>query len=461
MAEDVSKPHALYNEMEEKRRLCRTLMGGTEAMRDARTEYLPQEPAEEDDAYQNRLDRSFLFNAFKRTVSSLVGQVFDREVIVEGPTRLTDEWQYNVTNEGRTLTAFGKDVFETALAEGLSIIQVEYPRSPGQMRLDQERASGLRPYLIEVPPQNLIWWDWQVVAGRPILTEARIRESYFDDGGKRQDQIRVLRPGEWELWRANEARDWSLTESGNTAPIREIPLVPLYAGKKLGVMMADLPLKDLADMNVEHWQSSSDQRHVLHVARVPILFAAGWGEELNTVTLGPNVLLKASAAGATLQFVEHTGSAIGAGREDLQDIEDRMATVGLEMLMRDRPGGVTATERAIERAENESALEGMARNVESALEDALSIMCKWAGLTEDVSCDVNRQFEMKISDAQELSDLRDLRLAGDLSRETLWYEYRRRGVLSDSFDPEEEAGRIDTEGPPTGGAATGGMFGAE
>jgi hypothetical protein len=36
-------------------------------------------------------------------------------------------------------------------------------------------------------------------------------------------------------------------------------------------MMGISPLRDLAYLNVKHWQSQSDQDTILHVARVPIL----------------------------------------------------------------------------------------------------------------------------------------------------------------------------------------------
>ena len=35
---------------------------------------------------------------------------------------------------------------------------------------------------------------------------------------------------------------------------------------------------DLAWLNLAHWQSASDQRHILHVARVPFLFGRGLSE---------------------------------------------------------------------------------------------------------------------------------------------------------------------------------------
>lgn len=458
MAEnDVATPSQIYNEYEVKRRLPRTLMGGTTAMREARTEYLPQESGEEEKPYENRLARTFLYNGFRRTVSSHTGQVFDRPVVVEGPERLVEEWVPNITNEGRSLTAFMKDVFETALAEGFSIIHVEYPRAPDGLTAADVRDLDLRPYLVEIPPEALIGWDWEFIFGKPVIVEARIKEHYFEYNGKQKEQIRVLRPGEWELWRQSESdKSWKLFDSGNTEPIHVVPLVPVYTGKKYGPFMAEPPLTDLADQNLMHWQSGSDQRHVLHVARVPVLFGTGLGDEVTKLTVGPNRMIKATNPQATLQFIEHTGKAIDAGRTDLLDIEHRMSRMSLEMLIVDRSGDVTATERAIERAENESGLQSMARHTEDAVKAALALMLEWGGMSDaGLTVDVNRNFEIKITDASELSELRELRRGGDLSQTTLWAEFKRRAVLSDEFDAEKEMVLLGQEGPP------GGSFGDE
>ena len=457
MAESIGTPSELWNEYEAKRKLPRALMGGTAAMRAARTEYLPQEEGELDKPYDNRLSRTFLYNAFKRTVMSHTGQVFDREVLVEGPERLVDEWVPNITNEGRSLTAFMKDVFETALSEGFSVIQVEYPKAPPGASAADMRDLDLRPYLIEVPPDALIWWDWELFYGKPMITEARIIENYYDDGGVKKEQVRILTPGAWAVFRMkDDDKTWVMVEEGTTDPIKVVPLVAVFTGKKHGPFMADPPLTDLADQNLMHWQSGSDQRHVLHVARVPVLFGTGWDDEITKITIGPNRLIKASNPNATLNFVEHTGKAIEAGRTDLMDIENRMAKMGLEMLIADRPGDITATERAIERAENESALQSVARHTEDAIKMALEIMLAWAGMSDaGLTVDVNRNFEIKITNSNELSELQQLRMNGDLTRETLWIEFKRRGVLSDDFDPEAEDEALGQEGPP------GGEFGDE
>lgn len=55
------------------------LMGGTDAMRKASETYLPKWPKEEDEAYTDRLSKSTLFPAFKRTVVTLAARPFSKQ----------------------------------------------------------------------------------------------------------------------------------------------------------------------------------------------------------------------------------------------------------------------------------------------------------------------------------------------------------------------------------------------
>lgn len=450
--QELTKPSRLWEAEEDKRQLPRSLMGGTAAMRESGREYLYQDEGETDAAYEARLVRTHLYNGFRKTVQSHVGRVFDRPVQVKGPPVLVDEWVPNITNDGRNLTIFAKGLMTRVLSEGLSFIHVEYPSMPADRTLRDERVMKARPYLLEIKPENLFQWTWVVEGGIPIVTLVRIREEVYSESAGPVVQIRELTRGNWRLYRRTAGPDessWSVVGEGSTAPIQDIPVIPVYA-ERLGVYQSDPPLEDLADLNLAHWQSYSDQRHILHTARVPILFGAGLEDDMAKLVIGPNRLVKTAKPNATLQYVEHTGAAIEAGRKDLEDIEMRMARMGLELLIPHRPGEVTATERAINKAESESDLQIMARSLQDALKRALEMMLKWQGIVGEVEVDVNSSFQLKIADTSELAELRELRMAGELTRRTLWNEFKRRGVLSDDFDPDEEEGTLDTEGPPKG-----------
>jgi hypothetical protein len=92
----------------------------------------------------------------------------------------------------------------------------------------------------------------------------------------------------------------------------EIPLLPVYINRT-DFMRASPPLAKLAELNIAHWQSSSDQRNILHVARVPILFGAGVRRRRQNAIGASEMVKFNSNPAAKLTYVEHTGAAIGAG----------------------------------------------------------------------------------------------------------------------------------------------------
>jgi hypothetical protein len=428
--------------------LITALLGGTSTMRAAGKEYLPQAPAESDAAYQYRLSTSTLFNGFRRTVETLAGKPFSE------PLHLNDdvppaivEYEKDIDLEGRNLQAFAHGAIQTALAYGLAHILVDYPPTPVGT-LEDQRKSGARPYFVAIHPKNLLGWKSERINGAETLTQIRIMESAREDDGewgvKIIPQVRVLERDNFRIYRQNEKEEWFLFGEGEVS-LGMIPLVTIY-GDRTGFMTARPPLLDLAYLNVEHWQSSSDQSNILHVARVPILFAAGF--EDGQLTIGANTAVAATDPNAKLQYVEHTGAAIGAGRESLKALEERMSLMGAQMLVR-KPGSRTATEKAIDTAESDCALSAVVLNAEDALEQALDFMAKWEGLEDGGSIEINDDFGGWMDTLDETTLLR-CRELGILSAETVFNELQRRKVISEELTWLEEADRLKKEGPPVG-----------
>ncbi|MEQ8396510.1 DUF4055 domain-containing protein [Thalassobaculum sp.] len=432
---DVATPNAAWSARAPDWELIHDLLGGTRAMREAGERRLPREPGESLEAYRIRLHRTVLFNGLARAVQTLSGKPFGK------PATLSDDADprlRSLTRDldlgGRDLTGFARDVLRGALADGLVHILVDHPPggSAGETLAD-ERARGARPYLVQVPAPDLIGWR-AGPDGR--LDRVRIREAVVErDGiwGERViEQVRVLEPGRWSLWRRSEAvkdRPWRRYAGGETS-LDVIPLVTVYA-ERTGFLTARPPLLDLAWLNLAHWQSSSDQRHILHVARVPILFGRNLKVGEDGIEIGPNRLILGEGDGADLKYVEHGGAAIEAGRQDLSDLEDRMAVMGLDLMVR-RPGGVTATERAIDSARADSALAALVRAVEEGLTAALGLCARWLDLPADAAgrVTIDPDTGLDAREAEEIDLLLKARLAGEIDRPTFLAEVRRRGVLA-------------------------------
>lgn len=458
----VATPTAEYDACAQRWHLPHTLMGGTDAMRRAGKRYLPQEPAESEVAYKIRLERSVLFNGFRKTVRDMTGKVFAKPVALgdDMPSRLV-EYAENIDLTGRALNNFAHDVFVDGMQAGISYILVEMPPSEPTATRRDEIQSGRRPYLVHITAESLIGWKSRNIDGREVLTQVRILETVTEDDPEDEfveqeiHQVRVLdRTDTGVLYRVFRREDvgenveWRVVDEGVTS-LREIALVPVYINRT-AFMEGAPPLEDLAHLNVAHWQSSSDQRNILHVARVPMLFIKGIDDETE-LKVGASSFTRVSGEHADMKFVEHSGAAIGAGRDDLKDLEFQMQTLGLELLI-PRPGQQSATGAAIDQSRMNSPLAMMADNLKDALERAFQFMAQYEGLGDDAggSIEVNKDFGVSIRDAADLQALLAAVNAGHISRETFWKELKRRGVLMDDFEPEEETDRLDSEAPALG-----------
>src|SRR5258706_573468 len=102
-------------------------------------------------------------------------------------------------------------------------------------------------------------------------------------------------------------------------------------------------------------------------------------EEPDPITVGAGIAVTTDDPNANLRYVEHQGAAIEAGRQSLKDLEERMSLLG-GLLLTQKPGMKTATEKAIETAEAESSLGLMALNLQDALDLALDYAAKWEGI---------------------------------------------------------------------------------
>lgn len=442
------------------------LLGGVKSMRAAGEDYLPKEKAERDDEYKARLKRSWLFNGLEKTVEDMSGKVFTKPVTLgdDVPDEIsneTDGYHKNIDLANRDINNFAYDVFKDGLGKGVSYIFVDMPpplrREDGQpvTRADEIRAN-IRPYMNHIKACDVLGWKFLNVTNVPTLVQFRfmeyVEENNPDDEFKLLsiEQVRVLDLVEgsvrWRVFRkSSREKEWQVHDEG-ISTISEIPVVPFYANRS-GTFVGDPPLMKLAELNIAHWQSSSDQRNILHVARVPFLFGKGFPvDEKGQLQVSVSRFTLISSPEADLKWVEHTGSSIKSGAEDLKDLEHQMQVMGLELLV-PRPGSETATGRSIDQAKMNSPLGMMADNLKDALITAFGFMMMYLGQSKESggTVEVNKDFGVSLRDAADISWLMSMVDKGLISIQTFWKEVKRRGVLMDDFDYESEQELIKEE----------------
>lgn len=432
----------------------RALMGGTSAMRKAGEIYLPKFGKESETAYKARLNSSWLFNGYRKTVRDMTGRVFAKPIEIEDAPDQIEEWCQNADLQGRDLSTFARQVFEDALSgPGIGYIMVEAPRRDGVVTRAQAQAQNLRPYLIHLKAEDVLGWKTEVINNATTLTQIRIQEEYVEPDPRdefaenRKQQVRVLDRLEGgvisRIFRKGERDEWlEVSELSVVYDAPEITIVPVYLNRT-GFFTGAPLLDDLADINVAHWQSQSDQRNILHYARVPVLFGAGVPKD-SVGVIGASTAVIAESPDAKLMWVEHSGKAIEAGRQDLKDLEFQMEAFGLQLLTA-RPAAQSATGEALDANKETSILAMTADQLQDAIEQALEWMGVYGGVDASPSAVVNKDFGVTMMSAQDVAVLLQAVTAGELSRETFIGELTRRGFIRGDIDAEDEIDRIDEE----------------
>ena len=105
---------------------------GTNYLRDLCETYLPQEPREDDDAYQTRVARSVLSPYTSRLIETAAGAILRKPIHVEGDPYWLDLIQ-NIDGLGSNINEYARRALVSSLTYGHSAILVDYPAAAGAM----------------------------------------------------------------------------------------------------------------------------------------------------------------------------------------------------------------------------------------------------------------------------------------------------------------------------------------
>src|SRR5690606_23747883 len=161
---------------------CRAVYGGTRTMRQAGERFLPRFPLEEDDAYEDRLARAVLYNAFKRTVKGLTGMAFRKDPVLEDDVPVEIRGQEADPDTGQELvignaenidvavlhlSVFSRDVFEAKLIGGHTFMFVDWWCADDARSRAEEREARL--YWVHILRSQVIRWRAESYGGRTVL----------------------------------------------------------------------------------------------------------------------------------------------------------------------------------------------------------------------------------------------------------------------------------------------------
>ncbi len=398
----VSVKHPDFDAQSQQRVIFKDVCAGTLALRAKGRAYLRKFPAELPESYADRLRASTLHNLTEKTVQVMTGLVFQSEIklgadVPAGIKTIAE----NIDNRGNHLNIFAREVFQKSF-QGHSVILVDAPDFTAAKSLEDERRLKLRPYWIHYEADQVINWQTRVnaVSKSTELSMIVLKEATAERAGrfviKNVTRYRALFLTDagavgWELWREiprtgtlDDKFELVKEASGEIQKLSQIPVAVIY-GKKRGELESAPALLDLALANLRHYNKQSNYDNLLALACIPVPFTKGM-ESVDAdekLAFGADILMKLSENGE-FGWASVDAGAFESLRQDLKDLEDQMATLGLSMLADENQAvDVTATEALLNSIGETAELRVMAESLKDGIELALGLTAEYMGMGTD------------------------------------------------------------------------------
>lgn len=414
--------------------LIEALAGGTLQMQALGTKWLPQEPKESDDSYQARLKGSICPPYFLRLEQMLAGMITRKPIRLDRVSDVITEHLYDVDLQANDLQVWAFNFCRSLIRYGHMGVLVDYGRGEDGQTTD-------RPYWVSYSPRDILDFRTDLRDGTQKLTMLRLYERlelpYSEFGTEVVEQVRVLEPGKFRLYRKQPSKggDWSLVEEGQTS-VPDIPFAVAYANRT-GLLESTPPLEEVAWLNLKAYRCDSDQSNLLHISATPRQFLYGVPAELDEIDAGPESAI-ALPQDARVEFVEPAGISFEARFKQLDRIEAQINQLGLAAILGQKMAAETAASKSIDRSQGDSALMNVALQLQDLIDNCLKFHATYLGIGEAGNSMVNTDFVSQRLEPAHMAELLKLRIAGDITQETLLIQLADGEVFHDDFDVDAE-----------------------
>ena len=433
----VESPNTAYINMEPHWLLIEALLQGTYGIRKGHRKYLPQEPRELDEAYDNRLMRSTLAPYYVRLERMLAGMLTRKPVRLEDVSDVVTEQLFDVDLQGNDLNVWTYETARKCIRYGHVGVLVDAPKA----------GENGRPYWTQYTPRDILGFRSEIADGKQKLTMVRLMEKITVPDGlygeKQVEQVRVLTPGAFEIHQKDDKGEFRLVDEGRTS-LSEIPFAVAYANR-VGVLESRPPLADIAELNLKAYQVQSDLDNQLHISAVPMLAIFGFPQSAEEISAGPGEAL-ALPETASASYIEPSGNSYSAQFQRLEQIAQQINELGLAAVLGQKLSAETAEAKRIDRSQGDSTMMVIAQQMQDLIDNCLTFHAQYMQQSQVGSSFINRDFLATRLEPQEIQALLQLYTAGTITQETLLNQLSAGEVLGDEFDVEEEVEATQTGG---------------
>jgi hypothetical protein len=416
----VNTPHKQYQANIAKWTRARDCFEGSDAVKEAGTEYLPMLDSHKHgdmagyDAYKKR---ALFYNATGRTVEGLAGFIFQKEAKFEVPKDFEKHLE-DVTMDGVDADTFALKLGREILLTG---------RVGAMLDMSQEQGDEpQRPYWIQYDAEDIISWQTERRNGDPSVTTRIVLREFVDEVDPKDpfefedvEQYRVLEltPDniyQQSLWRKDEKKEggeqWVQFGETITPTRREEPLhfIPFVFGSttSTAVAVSKGPLFDMIEVNLSHYRTMADLEHGRHFTALPTPWFSGARDSEEEMTIGSGVAWELEQGGQA-GMLEFSGAGLTALVTAEQDKRKMMAVLGARLLEEQAAVEETATAVIMRHSAEGATLRTMVNVLEKMLTRLVHWHVWWMSTEakpEDVNAtaELNKEFFMMRLNPQEL-----------------------------------------------------------
>lgn len=422
--------------------------------------YLSKLSDQSADEYQRYRDRGNFFNGTATANRAQTGLLTRKPP--EVATTLKDEWIADIDLQGNDLTTYIKQIAKTVSSTGRCATIIDWS--------EEEK----RPYLSFYEEVDILNWHTTRVKGVNTLDYLKLaqRSDEVDESGTStttKEQIRIYRLDQGKL--KIEIYEPTSEKSGDGSTVSEYKLAetlePKRRGKHLGFIpvifhgaentkpeVGEVPLEDIASINLSHYQTSVDLEHARHIAALPTPYATGVDAN-SDFRLGTENAWVAEDPNAKFGFIEFTGSGLSELKDALKEKEQQMAALGARLLFaesRDAEAFETVQLRA---SADTASLSLMASVISVGISRSMQIAAWWttSSQTENPHDNPEQNLVVLSQDfvtagmpSDKITALVSALNLGAISYPTFFYQLQKGEIYPEGRSQEDE--EADLEKPP-------------
>jgi len=456
---DITSKHPDYVMRIDAWHTMRDTILGEDAVKLAGEKYLPMKSgikAITDKDKQDHAQAAYVMRAefpeiVAPTIRGSMGLVHAKDSVIELPTAL-EPLRERATKDGLTLGQLHRKITVELFRTG------RFALMPGLI----DGAFHLAGYTAEA------FINWDSVEG--ILSYSVLDESAF---------VRDVETNEWaslekyrELYLNEEnqftSRMWievtgksdggkktfaPQDEETSTIQGREgLDFIPLVAvgTHDLTVHPDEMPLYGLAKLALRSYRLDADYVTALHMTSEPQPYVTGVSKSQAPTTIGAANLWVLEDAASKAAFLEFSGPGVSAQQKAIQDTQERAIMFGAQLFSESKRTAESGEAIRLRLGNQTSALKMISVSSADGLEQALKFTAIWAGVDPDqVSVEPNLEFIDQELSPQEITALVQAWQAQAYSKETLFDNLQRGGVVDPekTFEEEEEEIEADEQMP--------------